>query len=99
MVGTCSLTICLPRLVIGAFTAAWFELIEANHESFRPVHFQSIDAAVIPRHIELQPKPDDLLSLRIIDACKFRLSPRGFKLPLHLVDIRHGKIELYPPRG
>src|SRR5687768_5789965 len=96
VMGTIVLLVILLQSVVSTFAAAGLELIKADHESFRTVHFQSIDAAIIPWHIGLEPKPNDLPPLSLIYCCKIRISQRLFNSFLYVADIGNREIYLNP---
>src|SRR5688572_6157327 len=96
MMRTIMILVLFLRSVVSTFAAPFLELIKADHESFRTVHFQSIDAAVIPWHIRLEPKPNDLPPLSLIYCCKVRISQRLFNLFLYVADIGNREIYLNP---
>ena len=67
MVWAITLATFRPHLYIVRFATAFLELIEADHESFRTVHFQSCNPAVIAWHIRLESKSNDLRPFGVID--------------------------------
>ena len=79
-----------------SLATAFFDLIKAEHESFRTVHFQSCNPTVIPWHVRLEPKTHDLCPFGVIQFCDIRFPQRVFKLLLQFAHVGHGEIHLNP---